>query len=129
MALATPRPNDEVYLVESTTSIGSSPIAAYVVSPVYGTIKRVTAAAGGTTGGTITVAVAINGGSDFCNSALTIAAGNNARNGSFYELTEVGGGTTSGVTISEGDFVSFTPSGGSGSTIPGAFCLVIDKLS
>lgn len=129
MALPAPRPNDEVYLAESTTSIASAAVAAYAVSPCYGIIKRVTAAPGGTTGGTITVAVAINGGSDICNSALTIASGSNARNGSVYEMTEVGSGTTSGVTINEGDFISFTPSGGTGSSIPGAFVLVIDKLS
>lgn len=129
MALPTPRPNDEVYLTATTSSIGSSPATASAVAPCYGIIKRVTAAPGGTTGGTITFAVSVNGGADVCNAGLTVAAGNNPRNGSIYEMNEVGSGTTSGVTINEGDFIGITISGGSGSAIPGAICIVIDKLS
>lgn len=129
MVLAVNRPNDEVYLAESTTSIASGAVTACAVSPCYGTIKRVSAAAGGTTGGLITVAVYINGGADICNGALQITSGSGARAGVYYELTEIGSGTTSGVTINEGDYIAFSPSGGTGSSIPGAFTIVVDKLS
>lgn len=129
MALAVDRPNGEVYLAESTTSIASGAVTACAVSPCYGTIKRVSAAAGGTTGGLITVAVYINGGADICGGNLQLTSGNGARAGVYYEMTEVGGGTTSGVTINEGDYVAFSPTGGTGSNIPGAFTLVIHKLS
>ena len=126
MALPINRPiPEEIYICESTTSIGATPIAAAAIAPVAGYIQRVMAAAGGTTTGTITVAVAVNGGSDIANSTLTIAAGSNARTGTVVELALVGAGTTSGVYINEGDVITFTPSGGGGSSIAGAFALVI----
>jgi hypothetical protein len=43
------------------------------------------------------------------------------------ELPLVGSGSTSGVWINEGDLVTFTPSGGTGSSIGGAFAMVIRK--
>jgi hypothetical protein len=87
------------------------------------------AAAGGTTtGGTpITVAVAINGGSDICGGGLQIATGTGARAGSVFELNMIGGSTNPAAQIFEGDLISWTPSGGTGASIPGAFGLVIRK--
>jgi len=38
-------------------------------------------------------------------------------------------GASSGVFVSEGDFISFTPSGGTGATIPGSFALVVRSIS
>lgn len=127
MTLPVNYPLDEVYLSEGTTSIGATPVAAQVVAPCNGYVARCYAAAAGTTTGTITVAVAVNGGSDICNSTLTIAAGSNARNNPGVVLPLMGAGSTSGVTVNEGDVVTFTPSGGGGSSIGGAFCLVIRK--
>ncbi len=126
MALVPNRPNNsEVVIAESTTSIATSPIAAYAVVPTAGYVQRCFAAAGGTTTGTITVAIAVNGGSDICNSALTIAAGSGARNNPVLELPLVGTAAGDTVFVNEGDFISFTPSGGTGSSIGGAFALVI----
>jgi hypothetical protein len=115
----------EVVVHANTTSIAATPVAAGAVVTASGYVQRVFAAAGGTTSGTITVTVIINGGSDIANGLLTIAAGTGARNNPAYELALVGAGATSGVFVSEGDFVTFTPSGGTGSSIPGAFGLVI----
>lgn len=128
MPLQNPRPLNEAHICESTTSIAATPVAAGAIAPAAGYIQRGMAAAGGTTTGTITVAVAINGGSDIFGGALTVAAGTNARAGTVVELALQGAGATSGVYVNEGDFISFTPSGGTGSTIPGSFGLVIRTI-
>ncbi|OAF05459.1 hypothetical protein AYJ54_00710 [Bradyrhizobium centrolobii] len=85
------------------------------------------AAAGGTTTGTTTVTVTINGGSDIAGGALTIAAGTGARAGSVVEFAGVG--ASSGVFVNEGDCITFTASGGTGASIPGAFALVIRSMT
>jgi lipopolysaccharide transport system ATP-binding protein len=117
MPINPPRPYNDVPVSAGTTSIGASPAAAAAIAPVSGYVERVMATAGGTTTGTITVAVAINGGSDIANSLVTIAAGSGARAGTVVELALVGAGSTSGVSgvyINEGDCITFTPSGGGG---------------
>lgn len=119
------RPFKETALTVQTSSIGASPAAAPIVSPVSGILERVAAGPGGTTTGTIAVAVAINGGSDVTGGGLTVAAGTGARAGSVYELSQVGAGATSGVYVNEGDVIVFTPSGGGGASIPGSFAAVI----
>ncbi len=120
MTLPTPRPFQEETLCESTTSIATTPVAASAIVPRAGVIERVMAAAGGTTTGTIAVSVAVNGGSDITGGNLTIAAGTGARAASVYEL-----GMLDGVAVNEGDLITFTPSGGTGSSIPGAFAVVL----
>src|SRR6185312_13105748 len=127
MPLTPPRPLGEAYLVESTTSIATTPVAMSVVSPVAGYVQRGVAGAGGTTTGTITVAVTINGGSDIFGGALTVAAGTGSRQGSSVELAGVG--SASGVFVNEGDMITATPSGGTGSSIGGGFSLVIRRLT
>jgi hypothetical protein len=52
---STSRPNNEASLQAQTTSIGALPVAASCVVTNAGYLQRVTAAAGGTTTGTITV--------------------------------------------------------------------------
>src|SRR3569832_1648852 len=124
MTLYVNRPNGEVHLCESTTSIATTPVAVTAIAPVSGLVVRCHAGAAGTTTGTVTVAVAINGGSDICGSGLTVAAGTGARAGSTYELSPVGAGSTSGVTVKEGDEITFNPSGGTGSSFGWVFLLV-----
>lgn len=128
MAVQPMRPMNEATVSEGTTSIATTPVVAQAVIPTAGYVQRVFAAAAGTTTGTVTVAVAINGGSDICNSLLTIAAGTGARAGSVVELGTTGAGSTDGVWVNEGDCVTFTPSGGTGATIGGAFTLVIRTI-
>lgn len=125
MSLPVNRPFNESVVDAQTTSIGTTPVAGIGIAQRAGYVERVMAAAGGTTTGTIAVAVAINGGSDITGGGLTIAAGTGARAGSVYELPLVGAGSTSGVYVNEGDCITWTPSGGTGSSIPGAFALVI----
>jgi hypothetical protein len=120
MPLPNPRPFREDALVESTTSIATTPVVACMIAHRAGVIERVMAGAGGTTTGTIAVSVTINGGSDITGGNLTIAAGTGARAASIYEL-----GVLDGVPVNEGDMITFTPSGGTGTNIPGAFAAVI----
>lgn len=125
MPLPVSRPINEIHICESTTSIATTPVAMTAVSPVNGYVQRVIIGAAGTTSGTITVAVSINGGSDIFNSTATLAAGTGARAGSVTELALIGAGSTSGVRVNEGDVITMTPSGGTGATIGGAVALVI----
>jgi hypothetical protein len=121
------RPVNEASLQCATTSIGTTPVAASTISTNAGYLCRVTAAPGGTTSGTIGIAVTINSSvTDVANGALTIAAGSNARAGTVVELPV--GISTSAVFINEGDVIVFTPSGGTGTTIPGAFGAVIRTI-
>lgn len=122
MALPVSRPFYDTPVDAQTTSIGGSPVAAVSVAHMSGYLQRVIAAAGGTTTGTIAVSVIVNGGSDVTAGALTIAAGTGARAGSILELAPTG---ANAVTVNEGDCITFTPSGGGGASIPGAFVAVI----
>lgn len=125
MAVPSPRPLNEARVFAQTTSIATTPVAAAAIAPCAGYIHRVFAGAGGTTTGTITVAVAVNGGSDICASGLTIAAGAGTLNSAPYVVAQTG---ANAVYVSEGDYITFTASGGTGSSIPGAFSLVIRSL-
>ncbi len=125
MSLPPKFPFSDVLLAEGTTSIGTTPVAAVFVAPCAGVLRKVYAAAGGTTTGTIAIAVAVNAGSDVTAGALTIAAGTGARNGSNIDLPKIG---TSAVIVAEGDLITLTPSGGGGASIPGAFLIVIRKF-
>jgi hypothetical protein len=123
MPLVKNRTNADTCFDASTTSIATTPVAACVVASSSGFVQRVMACAAGTTTGTIAVAVSINNGSDITGGGLTIAAGSNSRAGSVMEFAGVG--TASGVYVTEGDSIVFTPSGGTGATIQGGFSLVI----
>lgn len=126
MALPLNRPVHEVSITESTTSIATTPVAAAAVASNAGYIHRVMAGAGGATTGTIAVAVTINGGSDITGGGLTIAAGSGNNGSSVYTFPLTG---ANAVAVSEGDYVVFTPSGGTGASIPGAFTMVIRQLA
>jgi hypothetical protein len=119
------RPVNEVRVTGSTTSIASTPVAATLIMPASGLLQRVMACAGGTTTGTITVAVTQNGsGTDLTSGGLTIAAGSNARAGGTFEFA-LYGNTNPAPLVAEGDVLVFTPSGGTGASIGGGFAAVI----
>lgn len=122
MTLPVNRPFKDIQLSESCTSIATTPVAAFFIAPTTGYIQRVLASAGGTTTGTIAVSVVVNAGSDITGGGLTIAAGTGARNNPAYTFPLTG---ANAVHVIEGDFITFTPSGGTGSSIPGAFAVVI----
>ena len=119
MPLVPQRTFTDVAVCESTTAIGSTPVAAYGTAPVAGYVQRVMAASVGSTGATVTVAITINGGSDIAAGALTLASGAAAKN--IVEFPLAG---ASAVFVNEGDLIAFTPSGGS-SAVAGAMALVI----
>jgi hypothetical protein len=122
MAVPINRPNSDVMMVESTTSIATSPVPASMIAPCKGWVERVMAGAAGATTGTITVAVSINGGADITNGHLTIPAGSGGP-GNVLELSY----SSTLPYVNEGDVITFTPSGGTGTNIGGAFALVIRK--
>lgn len=124
MSLSPKFPFSDVLLAEGTTSIGATPVAAVVVAPCAGILRKIYAGAGGTTTGTVAVAVSVNGGSDVTGGVLTVAAGTGSRAASSIDLPKLG---ASVVAVNEGDMISFTPSGGGGASIPGAFTAVIRK--
>jgi hypothetical protein len=104
-----------------TASIATSPVAAQVVVPFSGRIVKTYGVSYGTTTGTTAVAVAVNGGTAIGSAALSIAAGGA---GVKVESTIV----TSDYNASQakdGDIISFTPSGGTGSSIGGYFGVLI----
>lgn len=121
MALPPNIPFFDVFLSEGTTSVATSPVVAVAVAPVAGILRKVYASSNGTTTGTITVAVSINGGSDVTGGLLTIPAGSGGNNPGL-DLAKVG---INAIYVNEGDVIAFTPSGGTGASIPGAFNAVI----
>jgi hypothetical protein len=128
MALVPNRPGwGEITVMCSSPSIGTNPVSAVGAVPAKGFIERITAAPGGTTTGTITIAVAINGGATIDGGNLTIPAGSNARAGTVFESALGVGGATGAAIVTEGDTITFTPSGGGGVNIPGAFAAVIRR--
>jgi hypothetical protein len=114
-------PMGDVFLAEGSTSVATTPVPAVMVSPVTGILRKVFAAALGVTTTVTTVAVSINGGPDVAGGLLTIPAGNGGNNPGL-ELAKVGVKT---IMVNEGDVIEFTPSGGTGASIPGAFAAAI----
>jgi hypothetical protein len=122
MTVPNNRPNFEIVLSESTTSIATTPVAMIFAVPTSGYIQRGIAVSAGTTTGTTTFAATVNGGSDIFAGALTIAAGAGNLNNPSVALPLTG---ASAVLVSEGDIITVTPSGGTGASIQGAVSLVI----
>ncbi|MCC6779771.1 MAG: hypothetical protein IT537_24585 [Hyphomicrobiales bacterium] len=116
MPLPDNRPVNDTLVTARTTSIGATPAAGSTVATKRGRIQRVHAFSEGASSGTITVAVSINGGSSI--GSFSFTGGSNARGSG-----EISPGAAAEVI--EGDLITFTPSGGSGATIPGHFYAVI----
>lgn len=114
MALPINRPFRDDAVYARTTSIGATPAAGSTVAIFKGNLQRAFAVSEGASTGTIAVAISINGGSTVA--TISFTGGANA-----IGSVEV----SSPVAISEGDLITFTPSGGGGSTIPGHFYAVI----
>lgn len=110
---------NEIYLTAYTPSVAASPVAASVVVPAKGRLKRTYAVSGGVTTGTCSIAVKINGGAE-TGTPLAIPAGSGGV--SAFDNTKFGVGN-----VNEGDVISFTPSGGTGASIPAFFIAVIAK--
>jgi hypothetical protein len=112
---------DEAVVMAKTASVGASPVTAWTTAPIKGTLIRVYGVLEGTiTTASAAVAVKINGGSDLTGGGFSLAVGA-AGTGSSFEFNPMSVGTG----ISEGDFISFTPSSASGANIPATFQAVI----
>jgi hypothetical protein len=110
---------NEYELCCQTASIGTTPVAASVVVPAKGRLKRTYAVTGGVTTGTTSIAVKINGGAE-TGTPLAVPAGSGGVSAS--DNTKFGVGA-----VNEGDVITFTPSGGTGASIPGFFVAVIQR--
>jgi hypothetical protein len=92
-----------------------------MVIPFSGRIVKTYGVSYGTTTGTTSVSVAINGGTAISSAALSIGAGG----GSVEVESTVTTSDYNASQVKDGDVISFTPSGGTGSSIAGTFtCLV-----
>ncbi len=115
MALPTLHPLKEAVVIGHSSSVGSTPIACYVLAPFRGRLIKVTGVINGAiTGADASCAVAILGtavtGSPFVIANAASAAGTSG------SLVPTGANT-----VNEGDYVSVTPSGATGATITGNF--------
>jgi len=121
MTLPVNEPLSEAVVSCKTASVGTTPAAAWCVAPVKGRIVRTFAVLEGTiTTAPAAIAVAINGGSNIGSLSIPVgAAGSGASDAPF----------AAGVArdVQEGDFISFTPSGATGASIPATFHAVIRK--
>jgi hypothetical protein len=116
MVLPIDRPVNDQLVYARTASIGATPAAGSTVATKRGRIQRAFAVSEGASSGTVTISVAINGGSPI--GSFSFTGGSNA-----IGSGEISPGTAAEVV--EGDLITFTPSGGSGATIPGHFYAAI----
>jgi hypothetical protein len=121
MALPNVRPVNEWPVGCHCPSIGAAPVAVSAVAPVKGKIVRTFAVANGTTTGTVAIAVTTTqSASDIGTGALSIPAGSGALPVEDFPTNAAGN-----ALVNEGDVITFTPAGGGGSNITGAFFAVI----
>lgn len=121
MALPNPRPLNEVVVYAFSPSVGGTPIVARAVSPVRGKVVKT----GSVIYGAITTADA----------AIAVAINGTAVTGGGFTITQSGSAAgdvdeaypTAANSINEGEQISFTPSGASGTTIGANFYAIIRK--
>jgi hypothetical protein len=121
MALPVNHPFNEVRIGCHSPSVGGTPIAAYTLAPCRGRIIKVGCVINAAiTGADCSVAVAINGvavtGSPFTITQAGSAAGTSGT------MTPTGANT-----VNEDDYISFTPSGATGTTVTGTFFAIVQK--
>jgi len=119
----------ERYLHTSTNSIASTPLAAVIRAPFRGKITLCTGVAHGGFTTDCSVAIAIipvvaggsapGSGTAITGSPLVLTASNSAA-GTSATMTP-----TAANLVNEGDLISFTPSGSTGTTIGGTFGIVL----
>jgi hypothetical protein len=119
MALPINRRFNEQAVSCKTASVATTPVAAYCVAPCKGYVVRTFGVLEGTiTTAAAAVSVAINGGSNI--GALSIAVG-----AAGTAAEDIPTASESSRWVNEGDVISFTPSGATGSSIPANFHAVI----
>lgn len=117
MALPENRPLSEAYLTAYSSSIGATPVAAYVRAPFRGRILKVGCIQSAAVTGTSTIAVAVNG-TAVTGASISVTGGSA---GTSFEAVPTGANT-----VNEGDVVSLTPSGATG-TASGALSVVFER--
>lgn len=123
MALPINEPFREVVVYGYSTSIGTSPAIANMVSPIKGTIVRTGAVVtvGTTTGaGTVKVSTTLSGSTDIGSLLLPIGAAGTA-------TTDTPAAAGVDRTVQEGDVITWTPASGGGASVTGHFMAVIRK--
>ena len=121
MALPSNHPLTIVQLFAHTPSVGASPVAGYTRSHVRGKVIEVGVVLGGTiTTADATIATTING-TAITGGSLTATAAGSVGGSRFSAMP------TAANDVNEGDYISFTPSGASGASIPATFYAVIRK--
>jgi hypothetical protein len=118
MPLPSNHPLREYQLAAYSSSLGASPVAAFVRVPRKGRIASVGCVQSGAVTGTAAVALAINGGAAISSGALSVTGGSA---GSKFRADL---NSTDAADVDEDDVISFTPSGATGS-VTGAFWAVI----
>lgn len=124
MSLPTVRPTLREQTVSTyCSSIASSPVAVSVVAPFKGKIKRTFAVSNGVTTGTTAIAVTTTSqSSDIGAGGLSIAAGTGP-----IPVEDFPTNASGAALVSENDFITFTPSGGTGTNITGWFSATISE--
>lgn len=117
MALTQNRPLTDITVTGYSSSIGATPVAAYIRSPCRGRVIKVGVVQSGAVTGTATLAFAINGTAN-TSGDITVTAG--AAGGHFSRNPSAGN------NVVEDDVISLTPSGATG-TVTGAVYAVIRK--
>ncbi len=121
MALTENHPLSEVQASCHSASIGGTPVAAYARVPFRGKIMKLAAVTGGViTSADATIATAING-TAITGGSITVTVSGAAAGQEFSAIP------TGANNVNEGDVVSFTSSGASGSSIPGSFYAIIRR--
>lgn len=121
MALPENHPLSEVPLFGHTASCAATPIAAQIPVPFKGDIVKVWTALGGAiTVADASVAVAING-TAVTGATLTVATSGSAA-GDIDSAVPTGA-----FSVNEGDVITFTPSGATGTNVPLNCCAVIRR--
>ena len=117
MALTVNHPLTDITVSAYSSSIGATPIVAYVRAPFRGRIVSVSLIQNGAVTGTSTTAVAING-TAVTGGSIVATAGSA---GSLFSASP-----TAANLVQEGDVISFTPSGATG-TVTGQYDALIRR--
>lgn len=122
MALPTNHDFGSIHVGAYSGSIGSSPVAVYARSPVAGTLKKITMVSGGA----ITVA----------DCTLTVKNETTSTTLGTFTYTQSGSAaatlvsytpdTAAHAAVSQDDVISVTPSGATGSSVPGHFAFAFN---
>jgi len=121
MALATNHPFTEVQIQAHSPSIGASSVTAYARAPFRGKVVKVGCLIyGAITTADATVATTINGAA-ITGGSITVTQSGSAAGQMF---TAIPNGAN---TVNEDDYISFPPTGASGSNIAATFFAVIQR--